>query len=382
MASVKKLNVIIVGAGPAGTSCALALADSGLSVALFDKAVFPRDKVCGDAIGGRVKTVLNLIDPALERQLDLFEEKESSLGWRLVAPSGRAVEMMFTRPGYVSRRMDFDQFLAEQVKKRTSFELKEGTSITALEFLPQGVQIVTDSGEIYLADMVIGCDGAHSVVEKQTTARPLDPEFYSGAVRRYYRNIRSIQPGIIEIHLIKDFLPGYFWIFPLKNGWSNVGFGMLSKDISRRRIDLKKSLHAIIERTPELKERFSDAEPEGPVSGFGLPLGGKKVKVSGERFLLCGDAAALIDPLNGEGIGNAMLSGYYAALTVKSAFLSGDFSAKKLSEYDGLLSQKLLPELRQKQQMQKIFNRPWLIDLLVGLGAKNQWLRDYIGRKL
>ena len=107
----EKFDVIIAGAGPAGIACALEMAKSGISIAVFDNAVFPRDKVCGDAIGGRVKTVLGKIHADYPLRLENFTEKSVSTGWRLVSPAGRAVEVEFTTAGYVSKRKNFDHFL-------------------------------------------------------------------------------------------------------------------------------------------------------------------------------------------------------------------------------------------------------------------------------
>ena len=98
--------------------------------------------------------------------------------------------------------------------------------------------------------------------------------------------------------------------------------------------------------------------------------------------MLCGDAASLIDPLNGEGIGNAMWSGYLAARQAEYCFQSGDFSAERISAYDKALYSKLGKELKTKLFMQKAFNRSWLINSLVSLGHAHPGLKDRIGRRL
>ncbi len=377
-----RVDVLIAGAGPAGTACALALAKSGLSVAIIDKKVFPRDKICGDAIGGRVKSVLRKIDPDLEVALKNFEQKSISKGWKLVAPNGKEVEVRFTTSGYISKRLDFDYFLYQQVKKEKGIQCIEGYGIKQIQIGNDNVIVLLDDERSIHAEVIIGCDGAHSIVQKSTVGRKVDEAFYSGAVRAYYRNIDGIQPNIIEIHLAKDFLPGYFWIFPIQDGVSNVGFGMLTKDISERKINLKEALTTLIQNSPLLAPRFKNAEAITKPEGFGLPLGGRKLQLSGDRFILCGDAASLIDPLNGEGIGNAMLSGYLAAQSIVKAFENQDFSASQLNSYDRAINEKLIPELRQKLRFQKLFNRPWLINGLVSLGASNGWIRRYIGKKL
>lgn len=382
MHASQPFDVIIVGAGPAGTACALQLGRMGIKTALIDRSTFPRDKVCGDAIGGRVRTVLNLIDPKYHDRLEKFPLKAISAGWKLVAPNGKEAEVRFTRYGYVSKRSDFDHFLLDLVKENTDVCCMLGKGVTDISFRSNGVQVILDDGQTIQGSMIIGCDGAHSIVQKQTVGREVDEAFYSGAIRQYWSGISGMQKDIIEIHLIKGYLPGYFWIFPLPNDLANVGFGMLSKDISRRKIDLKKGMAEIIQSSSGLANRFRNATAMEKPKGFGLPLGGKKNAVSGERFLLCGDAASLIDPLNGEGIGNAMLSGYHAALTAGKAIESNDFSKDFLYSYDIKLNEKLIPELRQKFRFQRLFNRPWLINTLVTAGSYSPALRNAIGKRL
>jgi flavin-dependent dehydrogenase len=109
----------------------------------------------------------------------------------------------------------------------------------------------------------------------------------------------------IELHFLKDFLPGYLWIFPLPNGLCNVGAGILSSHASRNHINLRDRLMRAIRNHPDLSSRFTNAEMIGKVEGWGLPLGSKRRRLSGDNFLLTGDAASLIDPFTGEGISNS-----------------------------------------------------------------------------
>lgn len=380
--TAKYFDVIIIGAGPAGTTCALALSKSGLSVAVIEKSTFPRDKVCGDAIGSRVKKVLSGIDPLLVNELEQFPLKAFSKGWKLVTPSKESIQLNFVNYGYVSKRIDFDDFLFQMAKKKSNASFFENTQIKKIEKVNGKIVCQDQIGNEFQCKLIIGCDGAHSIVKKLSDDHEVDLKHYSGAVRAYYSNISMLEKDIIEIHLSKKFLPGYFWIFPLENGVCNVGFGMLSSDISKRKIDLKKALQQIIIEDEILSERFKNAELVGEIKGFGLPLGGKIRKLSGDNFILCGDAASLIDPLNGEGIGNAMLSGSIAAKVAVNAFQSNDLSSKFLSKYDFEINKKLLPELKQKLFFQKLFNRPWLINSLVKIGNKSPFLREWIGRKL
>lgn len=116
----------------------------------------------------------------------------------------------------------------------------------------------------------------------------------------------------MEIHLLKGYMPGYFWIFPLPDNTYNTGFGMVTSAIKEKKINLRKTLLNIIHSDKQIQKRFTNAVALETPIGYGLPTGSRKVPISGERFLLAGDAASLIDPATGEGIGNAMLSGIIA----------------------------------------------------------------------
>jgi len=376
-------DVIIAGAGPAGSTCALALKESGLRVALIDKSKFPRDKVCGDAIGGRVKSVLRKLDPELLSKLEAFPDKNISKAWRLYAPNGKEVEVNFTHPGYVSRRREFDNFIFSRARDSKHVEVFENFYLDEIK-RSDGKITVTDKLKTSIsAKIVIGCDGAHSEVAKQLAGFSVNHSHYSGAVRAYYENIESFSdPHSIEIHLVKNFLPGYFWVFPLSSTSANVGFGMLSKDIGRRKINLKEALKKIIADTPLLARRFANARLEGEITGFGLPLGGVRRKISGDRFMLCGDAASLIDPLNGEGIGNAMLSAVFAAEQVKRCYHADNFSPGFISQYDQEIYRRLLPELRRKLLLQRIFNREWLINTTVNAAIRFPSLKNRLSKML
>ncbi|MBP6532493.1 MAG: geranylgeranyl reductase family protein [Bacteroidia bacterium] len=380
--TAKYFDVIIVGAGPAGSTCAMTLSGHGLKVAVFEKCTFPRDKVCGDAIGSRVRKVLSQIDPQLTIELEHFEKKAYSRGWKLITPSKEEIKLNFVNHGYVSARIDFDNFLFQHAKQKSDITFFEDNYIKSVERNDNLISTTTESGEFFQTKLIIGCDGAHSVVKKLSADHFVDHDHYSGAVRAYYKNIGSIEKDIIEIHLSKKFLPGYFWIFPVSETVSNVGFGMLSSDIIKRKIDLKKAFREIIAEDETLSKRFQNAELSGEIKGFGLPLGGKKRRLSGDNFMLCGDAASLIDPLNGEGIGNAMLSGLHAGKIAIEAIKSENFSAEFLAAYDQIINAKLLPELKQKLFFQKLFNRPWLINTLVFIGNRNKFLREWLGKKL
>ena len=212
------------------------------------------------------------------------------------------------------------------------------------------MQVTSKTAKRYKAKLIIGADGAHSVVAKQLAQRTLDRKHHVGSVRAYYCNVDKAIDDTTDIYLDKRFFPSYLWVFPLPDNKVNVGFGMLSSEIAKRKLNIKKAFHDFIAQTPELAERFKNATPIGELEGFGLPLGSRRVTISGDHFILAGDAASLIDPISGDGIGNAMLSGKLAADQVIRCFNEQNFSAGFIKQYDKILFKEIGPELKLKVQ--------------------------------
>jgi flavin-dependent dehydrogenase len=140
-------------------------------------------------------------------------------------------------------------------------------------------------------------------------------------------------------------------------------------------------LHApqdVIQREPALRERFKDAVMIDKMHGFGLPLGSKKRQLSGDRFMLIGDAASLIDPITGEGVGNAIRSGRYAADQIKKCFALNDFSAGQMKHYDKYLYSKVWGEMRFSRFLQTSFRYPFVINTLISLADRSMRFRHFL----
>lgn len=362
-------DVIILGAGPAGSTCAVTLKKSGLKVALLDKETFPRDKICGDAVSSVAKRILRQIDPALETDLLAFAPKSHISEAKLFSPTFKPLEFSFSKVGHCIRRVDFDNWLFNHAKQNPNVTIMQGVKVKDVDANEKQAKVELADGRILTAKVLVGCDGAHSIVAKKLANYKVDRKHYSGAVRQYYRNIKGLSGKALEVYFLKGYLPGYFWIFPLSDNEANVGFGMLSDTIAKEKIDLKKSLHEIIHEIPEVRERFKDATALEDVKGFGLPLGSKQYNISGERFMLCGDAASLIDPFSGEGIETAMESGKFAAEQIIKSTSENNFSAATLKAYDERVYKKMWGNFKNHYYMQRLLGkRVWLIKLLIKIG--------------
>ncbi|MEY3344158.1 MAG: hypothetical protein RL090_1842, partial [Bacteroidota bacterium] len=198
-------------------------------------------------------------------------------------------------------------------------------------------------------------------------------------VRGYYKNVEGLHPNnFIELHFIKDFLPGYLWIFPLPNGLANVGVGMLSSHVAKKRLNLREAMLSTIKNHPTLSKRFEKAEVQGKLLGWGLPLGSKRRKLSGDNIMLTGDAGSLIDPFTGEGISNAMISGMAAAEIACAAIKANDFSSEFLNAFDKRIYDRLGSELMVSRRMQQLCKYPILFNMVVNKASKNKAFRETI----
>lgn len=381
-------DIIIVGAGPAGCACAYQLRDTKLEIALVDKSVFPRDKICGDALSADVVNQFYRMDEKLAQEFEQFSEKMDSHGVRFYAPNGSLLNVDFTNPnngkaaGYISKRVDFDAFLFKQIEKQSNLTIFTGEKVEDLQTGQEEVQVKIGN-KLLKAKMVIGADGAHSIVNKKLGQIKVEKDHYCAGLRQYYEGVECFHPkNHIELHFYDDVLPGYFWIFPLPNGQANVGLGMLSSEVSKRKIDLKMKLDELIKTHPNIKSRFKNAWPIENIRGFGLPIGSKKRPLSGNRFLLLGDAASLIDPFTGEGIGNALRSGRIAADYLVKAFDNQIFDAKSNKKYDQIIYHKMWHELRVSRSLQKLLKYPRLFNFIIKKANNNSSVRTLLSSML
>jgi menaquinone-9 beta-reductase len=380
-------DVCIVGAGPAGLSTALFLAKKGIKSTVIEKSVFPRDKVCGDAFSGKALWALRKLNEDTESKIPEFKSGLPSWGIKFYGTQNNELKVPFlldyensekSAPGFISKRLDFDNYLFEIASGNPLIEIIQNTTPLSFERQKDYIEIKCKQIDIH-CKLIIAADGAYSKAAKELMQFEISDNFNSLGLRTYFSNVDGLdKDGFIELHFLEELLPGYFWIFPLPNGMANVGAGIRTDLMRKHKINLKEVFKKIIYEHPEISKRFKSAKLEDKIRLHGLPLGKPNRKISSERIILTGDAAALIDPFTGEGIGNAVISGMLAAETTARALDKNNFSAVLLSEYDKAVYRRLSSELKLSKWMQELTRFPFVFNLVVNKARKNKELRDTI----
>lgn len=317
----KGYDVIIVGAGPGGSSAATSLAFKGYDVLLLDKAKFPRDKVCGDGIGPPALEVLD--------RLGVTPKILDGNPWRIdgveiSSPAGQMVRANFShleglhKHGWVMPREDFDFLLLQHVQSFSNVQVLENCEVKDLSYAAsriEGVKVKCGNFlEEFTGKVIIGADGVHSMIAQKIFPPGGISQSYAFAVRAYFNHVERIN-HYIEIHCEKSILPAYGWIFPTGEDSANIGVGISSRFLKKK--DLKKLFHVFIRENRFLKEKLRKAQfIKNSFKGWPIPLGTFFPRRSHKNVLLVGDAGCFADFLTGEGIYYALRGGECAAEAV------------------------------------------------------------------
>jgi menaquinone-9 beta-reductase len=397
-------DVLVVGGGPSGSSCAYWLAEAGWDVALVEKKVFPRDKTCGDGLTPR--SVRQIADMGIEGALAGAHRYS---GLRAHA-FGRVLDLpwpehpTFPSYGYVITRHDLDAIVNERAVKAGATVWQGTEAVEPLldegEGPPRGPSArpgndaplpscvgavvrekATGSVRTVRARYVVVADGANSRFGRALgTAR--DRRQPMGMALRGYYTSPGHDRTFIESHLdIRDgdggVVPGYGWIFPLGDGRVNVGVGLLSTDQRWKGVNTSTLMGHFVAGAPDEWE-LSPASCLGPPTGGKLPMGLSVGPRVGATTLVVGDAAGSINPFNGEGIAYGYETGRLAAASLGEALQGGGVEA--LERYETRLEEAYGLYYRVARAFIRVISRPELMRLCVGTGMHSEPLMGWILR--
>jgi geranylgeranyl reductase family protein len=352
-AASRDADVIVVGAGPAGSATAHHLARAGHDVLLLEKTSFPREKVCGDGLTPRAVRSLVSMGIDTSEQAGWLHNKGLRIiggGMRLEIPWPELAS--YPAYGLVRPRSDFDDLLARQAVKSGAV-LHENTTVTGPVLDKAGrITGVTTKGEngpvTYSAPLVVAADGNSSRLSLAMGLEKRDDRPMGVAVRTYYRSPRHDDDWLeswLELWDRGDdgkerLLPGYGWIFGVGDGTSNVGLGILNTSTAWGKVDYKDLLKRWLDQTPE-EWGFRDENRTQPVRGAALPMGFNRQPHYANGMLLVGDSGGMVNPFNGEGIAYAMESGEIAAQVIAQALArpTADARERALQAYPQTLKQ-------------------------------------------
>jgi geranylgeranyl reductase family protein len=369
----RSLDLLVVGAGPAGIATAITASERGLDVVVVDAATFPRDKTCGDGLtAGALRLIERLGLPRAALGPSTYESVAEAM---LLSPSGRRVSLPMPTDGEhagVVPRLLLDAALVDLARAR-GIEVHEATTVDALTPVAHGVRVTTTTETEHIARFVVAADGHFSSVRRawQPSAGPALGEWH--AARQYFSGVHDRR---LWVAFEQDLLPGYFWVFPLPGGRANVGFGVLRD--GRKGHELKALWADLLQRPVLLDILGPDAVAEDRLRAWPIPTRYDPASLADGRVLFVGDAAAVVDPMTGEGIAQAIETGMLAA----AAIADGDplDPGSTGDRYRRTVARSLGTDLRFAAALQRLLARPQAARGAIRTVDTNDWTRRNFAR--
>ena len=404
-------DAIVVGGGPGGSAAAGYLAQGGARVLLLEKGVWPRDKICGDAVGG--KSLSHVAALGVKARLEATPHFRVT-GILFSSPNGKTVRVPLPEEdverleaGYALPRAQFDHLMfqrATELVLEAGGAVVQGAEVRSVLFddgaggddpgagsgaqrQVRGVEVRIGGrdGEVctWTSTNVVGaagyrCPVATALVEETFGETMVDRMHYCAGYREYWTGVEGCgaEMGDIEIHFVDSIIPGYFWLFPVAEGVVNVGIGMVMGLLDKQKKKLKALQAEVIADHPLFKERFANATMvDGSAKGWQLPFGSPRKgeshqprRAAGCGIRLVGDAASLVDPFSGEGVGNALVTGEIAARHI--------LEQRPEDAYMQEVWTMLGKELTNSYRMQKLSRKAWLLNWFVGKAGRKPALQE------
>lgn len=382
-------DVIVVGAGPAGSAAAFYLASAGYSTIILDKQKFPRDKVCGDFVSPIAQKELDTLEithlPEFRRSNIISRASVYLDGNELISRSVPDVKSL-PKYGRVVPRIILDKLLLDSACKKGA-DFLEGLKVVGLTAMEGGIMVKTEGPpgrKILKSRLLIGADGSNSIIAKHVRGHPPLSADRIIAIRGYFENVKGPQ-NQADLFFDKESFPGYCWLFPTGKTQANVGVGVIQDTIPPN-YRLKELLNHLIKNNSALHDRLKGAKPVGQIRGWPLMTYNRNQSLIDNNIMLVGDAAGFVNPLNGEGIQYALLSGRWASEVAIPCLSANECSKEMLSTYSDRVDKELgysmsIARLLVQLIRNRSFNPFWLrsMELIAAHSRVDPGYADIIG---
>jgi geranylgeranyl reductase family protein len=381
--------VLVVGAGPAGSASAHYLALAGFNVILLDRCKFPRDKICGDFVSPVAQNELTKL--GVTRALE-FKSANKITKASVYLDSNKLVSRVvpkvqgLPRFGRVVPRLVLDKLLLDSAcgegaiflesQRALGMRVKRGSVELDIEG-PDGKRTLK-------ARLLIGADGSNSTIARIVRGQPPSSADRIIAIRGYFKDVEGAS-NQADLHFNKDSFPGYSWLFPTGKNQANVGVGVVLDTIPSGN-SLKELLKHLISNDAALSKRLKNAKLVGNIGGWPLTTYNPNQPLVDNRVMLVGDAAGLVNPLNGEGIQYALLSGRWASEVAISSLIADDLSKEALGAYQDIVEGELrygmsIAGLIVQLIRNRCFNPIWLrsLELMSARSRVDSSYADIVG---
>ena len=360
-------DVIIVGAGPGGSSAATFLAQRGISTILLDRAHFPRDKVCGDGLTPKALhwlDVLGCADEVLDHNRSFLTEGDIVVNGEHVLTGVFPQDTPYPGFSIMLDRQTLDHILVRNAVANGA-DFRPGCRVEKIHQNDDGVIVEAslDGTSLQIEGrLLIGADGANSVVSRAIGNRPKNGTI-AVSMRGYYERVR-VKGSRIQLYFDEEFFPGYGWLFADEDGTANIGVAFTVDGNFRLRTKLKEAYRRFVDT--RLDDQLDTARPLGKPKG-GWAAYHQPSRTTADRVLLVGDAANRGDPVNGGGIHMAMESASFASQVVADALERDDCSAAALAGYELLWNRHNELDWRTGELMLSIAKNPHLREVHLSL---------------
>jgi geranylgeranyl reductase family protein len=368
-----------VGAGPSGSTTAYYLAKAGFNVLLLDKFNFPRDKTCGDGLTPRALQILEdmgLLDTLLKvgyrsDKLELISTK-GDIASAPLPKNDHMCDYLLVLPRLILDNIILERALTSGASFQAPVHIKdiEHEHDTVLVKGEQGTKTIT-----FRARMVIHAMGANTKLLLTTGLLKKMPQMIL-AVRTYYDGITGILDAV-QCRFDNVPLPGYAWIFPVSASSANVGIGLFHGGLASRW--MPKTAHAAFDtfiKSQPLQKLLNGSRQTGPIKGYPIRVDFARSPTYGERAMIIGEAAGLVNPITGEGIDYGMESGKLAAEHLAHMFAIGDFSYKQLAAFDKQLRERYQRLFVLCDRLRLLYLNPFFVNLVVRAVARDEELMN------